>query len=159
MPILLEIAKSKIHGTGVFSRSKIKKDARVFKFADRTRYINHRPGCHCKICRRCINIAENIWLYPKKDSFGWNLNHSCSPNCYARGRHIWALRDISPGEEITIDYSTTNVDKRWKMNCHCKSRNCRQVIRSIQSLPKGQFNKYKGRMPPYIEKSYDGHMR
>jgi len=150
----LEIRKSKIQGSGVFALASIEKDARVFRFSEKTITIRHRPGCHCAVCKRCIQVGKNAWLYPKRGSFGWNLNHSCSPSCGIRGSYIVALRGIRKGEEITIDYSATNDDTSWRMNCSCGSRNCRGTIRSVQYLTDRLFRRYAGYMPRYLRKKY-----
>ena len=150
----VEIRASSIQGSGVFALQEINRDDKVFRFSDRAIKIEHKQGCNCYICKRSINIAENLWLYPKKDSFGWNLNHSCNPSCYILGKDIFAFKKIKRGDEITIDYSTTNIDKKWKMKCSCGSKNCRKIIRSVQFLPKTLFKKYKGHMPRYMEESY-----
>lgn len=58
------------------------------------------------------------------------INHSCVPNAFMQiiSDHIlfFALRDISPGEEITIDYEQTlhSDDKR----CICGAEKCRGTI-------------------------------
>jgi SET domain-containing protein len=58
------------------------------------------------------------------------INHSCSPNAFMQILHdhilFLALRDIKPGEEITIDYMQTlhSDDKR----CICGAGNCRGTI-------------------------------
>lgn len=48
--------------------------------------------------------VNGIGLY----DFGSRFNHSCNPNCcfYTRGNQLYvrALRDIEPGEELTISY-------------------------------------------------------
>jgi hypothetical protein len=151
---LLIIKKSKIGGKGVYTLDSIKKGKKVFKFADRVIPIKHRSGCDCKICCRCINLKKDLWLYPTKNSLGWNLNHSCNSNSYSKRKFIYTLKNIKAGDEITIDYSTTNIDKKWKMICHCKSKNCRKIIRSIQYLPKKLFKKYKNKMQPFIKDNY-----
>src|SRR5204863_6194165 len=56
------------------------------------------------------------------------INHSCAPNSYMKilYGHIqfYALRDIHPGEEITIDYeSTLHSDKK---RCYCGAKTCRE---------------------------------
>lgn len=137
------IKKSRIHGKGVFTLDKINKNKKLFKFADKIIIINHKFGCNCKICSRCISLKNNLWLYPEKNSYGWNLNHSCKPNCFYRGKYIYSLKKIKSNTEISIDYSTTTTDKKWKMICDCKSNNCRKIIRSIQFLPKNLFKKYR----------------
>lgn len=58
------------------------------------------------------------------------INHSCTPNAFMQILHdhilFIALRDITPGEEITIDYEQTlhSDEKR----CICGSSNCRGTI-------------------------------
>lgn len=148
------IKGSCLGGKGVFAARSIKKGGKIFRFSDRLIRIVHKPGCHCSVCKRCINIKEDMWLYPMKGSPGWNLNHSCSPNAYIKGRDIRASRGISAGEEVTIDYSTTNVDTKWGMECNCKSRKCRKLIRSVQSLPESLFEKYRAMMPAWVRKNY-----
>ena len=54
------------------------------------------------------------------------INHSCEPNAYMRivpGEKVafFALRDIRPGEEITIDYR----DPYHPEVCRCGARLCR----------------------------------
>ena len=84
-------------------------------------------------------IGKNIWLYPS--SPGRYLNHSCNPNAILKnGIKLISIKQINPGEEVTIDYSTTEDDIRWSMKCcKCGSENCRKTIESIQTLPKKQF--------------------
>lgn len=58
------------------------------------------------------------------------INHSCRPNAFMKilYGHIqfYALRDIRPGEEITIDYEyTLHSDKK---RCHCGAHGCRGTI-------------------------------
>ena len=54
-------------------------------------------------------------------------NHSCRPNarlCIRQGRvEFYALRAISPGEEITVDYGETHHEGRRR--CQCGAAGCR----------------------------------
>ena len=151
---MLEIRKSKIGGRGLFTIDKINKNQKVLRFTDKIILINHKAGCDCEICCRCINFRDNLWLYPKKNSCGYYINHSCNPNCFSKGKFIYAIKNIKSNEEITIDYSTTTIDKKWKMKCCCKSKNCRKTIRSIQYLPKSLFKKYENFMQVFIRDNY-----
>ena len=148
----LIIKKSKIQGNGVFSQKIFKKGEKVFKFSDKIIKIKHQPGCNCSICHRCIQVGKSIWLYPKRGSYGWNINHSCNPNCGIKGKSIVAMKKIKSNEEITIDYSTSTCDAGWKLNCGCKSKNCRKIIRSIQFLQKSLGRKYENFILPYFKK-------
>ena len=57
------------------------------------------------------------------------INHSCAPNCFSRVTRghmlFFALRDIAPGEEITLDYTPSQHPGR---PCTCGAPNCRGVM-------------------------------
>ncbi|MFW5691052.1 MAG: SET domain-containing protein [Chloroflexota bacterium] len=57
------------------------------------------------------------------------MNHSCDPNTWwADDETMIARRDIQPGEEITYDYATTEVDINFSMSCRCGSAACRGEV-------------------------------
>jgi hypothetical protein len=56
------------------------------------------------------------------------LNHSCSPNASFVGRWLVALRDITAGGEIMIDYFATESDVSNEFMCKCGSKNCQGSI-------------------------------
>jgi uncharacterized protein len=105
-----------------------------------------------------IRYSSKYYLSPKGE-LGDYLNHSCEPNSYIykKGKKLFlkAAKDISPGEEITIDYSTViAADDVWKMKCYCQSPNCRNLIKSFNKLPKKIRDNYLSRkmVPGYIYK-------
>ena len=57
------------------------------------------------------------------------INHSCEPNCFSRVTRghmlFFALRDIEPGEEITLDYTPSQHPGR---RCTCGAPKCRGVM-------------------------------
>ncbi|MCU0721342.1 MAG: SET domain-containing protein-lysine N-methyltransferase [Pirellula sp.] len=56
------------------------------------------------------------------------FNHSCEPNVGVKGQILLlARRDIKTGEELTIDYETTQTDM-IPISCQCQSKNCRGRI-------------------------------
>jgi len=56
-------------------------------------------------------------------------NHSCDPNVRSNNSGgLIALRDIEPGEELTIDYAQFST-KDWSMECNCGSKNCKGVLK------------------------------
>jgi uncharacterized protein len=85
----------------------------------------------------CMNVGEGRALEPAAP-FRY-VNHSCDPNCEfdffdlpdadgtetRRRVFLLALREIKPGEELTIDY-------RWSATsaipCRCQSPSCRGWI-------------------------------
>jgi hypothetical protein len=61
----------------------------------------------------------------------WDLaryvNHSCNPTCLSPGYNFeFAVRDIQPGEELTDDYATLNLEGTFE--CHCGSSQCRGAV-------------------------------
>lgn len=65
------------------------------------------------------------------------INHSCDPNCEAderRGR-VWivALRDISPGDELTYDYNLYDGDDD-EARCNCGAKICRKTMYSPDEI-------------------------
>jgi len=62
----------------------------------------------------------------------WDLaryvNHSCRPTCLSAGYNFEiAVRDIQPGEELTDDYATLNLEGSF--DCCCGLRQCRSTVR------------------------------
>ncbi len=89
--------KSAIHGKGLFARKHIKKGA----------YMGEYDGPAVK-----DNGMHVLWVEEDDDQWvgrdGKNLlrylNHSQSPLAEFVGFELFALRDIQPDEEITINY-------------------------------------------------------
>ncbi len=90
-----------------------------------------------------VGVKKDVWIDPlRPHKF---LNHSCSPSAGMRGLTIISIRDMKEGEEITVDYSTIEGDRRWEMKCSCGAKNCRKMVRSVEFLTPNQF-----RAMPYI---------
>lgn len=54
------------------------------------------------------------------------INHSCRPNAVLRIRQgrveFYAMRDLVPGEELTVDYGETHHEGR--LRCRCGAAGC-----------------------------------
>jgi uncharacterized protein len=78
-----------------------------------------------------IGIGPETWIEAHHPLD--KINHSCAPNAsLGQRRQVLALRDIEAGEEVVIDYSTTECDPAWHMTCGCRTINCRQGLFAIQ---------------------------
>jgi uncharacterized protein len=79
---------------------------------------------------------------------GCLANHSCEPNAGIRDVGnapritLVALRDISSGEEIRYDYSTTMDEDFFTMPCRCGSTACRGVVEDFKRLPNHVRKRY-----------------
>jgi len=64
------------------------------------------------------------------------VNHSCEPSCLSAGYSFeLAVRDIAPGDELTDDYGSLNLD--YDFDCSCGLPGCRRRIRPDDLLTFG----------------------
>ena len=81
------------------------------------------------------------------------MNHSCDPNIAAINDDVMvAARDILPGDEITYDYATTEINEAlhppWE--CHCGAADCRRIITAHDCLDPAFQAKYEGQLAEYV---------
>lgn len=127
----LTVAESGIHGKGCFATVRFRRRKKIAEYTgERITNAEAERRRH----RRVLRISGLDQRYSIDGSRGGNgthyINHSCRPNCYLQtisGRLIvLALRDIRPGEEITLDYvSSMHSDRK---RCTCKAPDCRGTI-------------------------------
>lgn len=130
----LSIQKSAIEGHGCFSVINFRGGRKIAEYTGEkitTAEAKRRAG------RRKLRICAINQRWSLDGSRGGNgthyINHSCRPNAYMKilyGHILFiALRDILPGEEITIDYeSTLHSDEK---RCYCGAKDCRGTINRL----------------------------
>lgn len=74
-----------------------------------------------------------------------NLNHSCRPNALvdAERRTIVALRDLAPGEELTLFYPSTEWAMVEPFDCLCAAPECIGRVRGARDLPREVLTRYR----------------
>ena len=83
------------------------------------------------------------------------LNHSCEPNVGILGQILFvAMHDITPDEELTIDYAMFGANKE-PMPCNCQSALCRGLITDSDWRIEGLQVKYRGYFSSYIQLKID----
>ncbi len=120
------LASSHIHGKGMFAGRRFETSEPLCSLSGRAIF-----GAITEDGPNYIGIGPDTWIDPVAplDS----INHSCMPNAaFGPRRRLQALRLIHPGEEITIDYSTTEADPDWWMGCACGTKDCRGTLYAIQ---------------------------
>ena len=127
----LEIKRSPIEGQGCFSNLCFSRGRKIAEYTGE-RISNGEAKRRADRRRLRICAINNRWsLDGSKGGNGTHyINHSCEPNSYMKilYDHILfiALRDIEPGEEITIDYESTLHSN--KKRCSCGAPSCRGTI-------------------------------
>jgi hypothetical protein len=96
---------------------------------------------------RWIGVGDCVWLEPSPRSHASFVNHSCNANAVITAEPAMvAVAPIAKGQEICIDYSTTEADPHWKMACKCGVAACRGTIQAVHSLPPDMYERYR----PYL---------
>ena len=90
---LVYVAKSPLHGKGMFAKTKIKADVTLGKLEGKP---TRKDGIYV------------LWLTDTKGLEVTNdfrfINHASNPNCALTGTHVVTLKAIKPDEELTHDY-------------------------------------------------------
>lgn len=149
------IGRSGIAGRGVFANRHFERRETIF--ICKGRYVRRPYGSRRanKIGPNWLGAGKNLWLAPLRSNPLWWLNHSCEPNAGFEGKvRVVAMRSIKKGEEVTIDYSTTEEDPAWYMHCKCGNKTCRKIIGPVTSLSSSTFRKYRKFIAPYFRAVY-----
>jgi len=141
----IEIKSSGIHRHGVFAKKDIPKGLRIIEYTGRKiskeegdrilkeTFHKHQmdPENHAGTY---IFELDDMWDIDgdTSDNDAKYINHSCNPNCKMdiTNGEIWiyAIKDISKGEEITYNYGFEINEKNLydfeEQECRCGSDNC-----------------------------------
>lgn len=146
------IGPSRSNGRGLFAKVRFKKNQVLFTVEGKIKVESYGPDYW--VGPRWVGINVRTWLAPSKDDYAYYLNHSCDSNSGLKDQVVLvAMSTIERGEEITLDYSLTEVDPYWKMNCKCGKQNCRRIIRSGQFLPEEVYRKYQPFVPEFVRQA------
>ncbi|GAB2661370.1 SET domain-containing protein [Arenimonas aestuarii] len=160
MPKKIEARRSAIHGNGVFATDAIAKGERVVRYKGLLRthdeadevYADDPDTGHTFLFT--LNDKYVIDANVDGNDARW-INHSCDPNCEAvweesdTGKkrkdriYIEAMRDISPGEELTYNYGITLVEAHTAKQkaiwaCRCGSSRCTGTMLQPKAGKKGK---------------------
>jgi SET domain-containing protein len=128
----LVILQSPLHGLGCFAAVRFLKGSRITEYIgekitrkEAIRRMNRPEG------KRISELAADLYIDGSVDGNETQyINHSCVPNADALviggSMFIFALREIAPGEEITVDY--LNSFEQDHSLCQCLTPSCREKI-------------------------------
>jgi SET domain-containing protein len=130
----LAIRKSPIDGKGCFATIAFPRRRKIAEYTGER--IPDREA-ERRAHRAKLRICDIDGEWSLDGSRGGNgthyINHCCAPNAFTRTVYghvvFFALRDIPPGEEITIDYEHTLHPNSKR--CHCRAANCRGKINKV----------------------------
>ena len=123
-----EIRQTGKKGRGVFALQPIKSGTVIGEYSGkRLPYYKIDPQDY----EYLIYLTDEIGIVADKNKIGVHLlNHSCKPNCTMKitkkVTYFVALKNINPGEELTISYRypPRNTCTNCNHVCFCESKNC-----------------------------------
>ena len=151
-----EVRDSKIEGRGLFAREQIAAGETVIVMGGRVLTDDEfRTLQLTKYSAAAIGEGLHILLdSPTPADFG---NHSCDANTSMCDEvTTCAKRDISRGEEITIDYAVQTASPEWSMSCNCGSPACRGTITGEDWRRPDVQARYAGHFSPFLNASIAG---
>jgi uncharacterized protein len=131
----LSIRRSPINGRGCFATIPFQRRRKIAEYTgERIPDLEAQRRAHNRAKLRICDIDGRWSLDGSRGGNGTHyINHCCAPNAYMKTHYghiqFYALRDIKPGEEITIDYEITlHSDTK---RCRCGARTCRGTINRV----------------------------
>jgi len=128
----LTILKSRIHGKGCFTAILFRQNQQIAEYVGERITLAEAERRRNISGQQCICDVDAEWAID--GSRGGNgtqyVNHSCEPNSdlivLSGQRFHYALRDITPGEEITTEYLYELGLEGT--GCNCQTGSCLEVI-------------------------------
>jgi SET domain-containing protein len=128
----VRVARSAIDGHGVFAAEPIPARLKIGEIRGESISVQQariRATRHERIMIVEVSNRKAIDFSASTDPMRFT-NHSCQPNARLaiRGGRVefYALRDIAPGEEVTVDYGETHHEGR--LPCRCGAPGCRGAL-------------------------------
>lgn len=96
---------------------------------------------------------DRFLVGPAETEPGEQVNHSCTPSCRFRNAvQLVAARDLSPGDELTYDYATTDTAPYDEFECRCGDRACRGWVRADDWTDAGVQRRCAASFAPHVER-------
>lgn len=139
------IVRDSENGKGVYAAKNFEKGEVILEFHGKLFSREELPKPYNEVEDHYLQIDNDLYMGPSggTDDF---FNHSCDPNAGLKfdGKKIFliAIKNITDGDEVAWDYSTTMNEDDWEMECKCGSKNCRRRIRDFKYLPEKIQKKY-----------------
>ena len=125
------VRRSRIHGKGLFARTRIPRRMKLGELSGVLRPIRdaNRDQLHREVIKM-VEVSRRWALDCTHGNHFSMLNHSCQANCYLRiirrRVEVYSLRRITSGAELTVDYGETMHPDG--MGCRCGVPGCRSRL-------------------------------
>jgi D-alanine-D-alanine ligase len=126
-----------IAGFGIYATQAIPVGEVIFKGEERPQRIvtkrfvdeNWLPEEKLLFKHYAVPLSSEVYVLWDNNPSEWApQNHSCSPNTAYFGLNLVAIKPISPGDELTMDYANLLDEAAETFDCQCGAPNCRKVV-------------------------------
>ena len=153
----MEVRKTNKYGKGSFATEAIKKGELIAIHAGWL-MTRAEEESHKRYRDHGLQITEELVLLSYDDDN--YFNHCCNANSGYKGQmFLVAMRNIKPGEEITIDYCTILHEspgaKPYNMTCLCGAKGCRGVVTDDDWKRPELQERYDGYFQYYLQEKID----
>ena len=128
----VDVATSRIDGHGVFAAERIPQRLKIGEIRGESISVAEARIRATRVERiMIVELSEKKAIDFSRSTDPMRFtNHSCKANarlCIRQGRvEFYALREIPPGEEITVDYGESHHEGR--LRCRCGAPGCRGAL-------------------------------
>lgn len=126
------IRPSPIHGKGMFAIRNLAEGDPVAIWGGA--FVDRKAAAQAESAGKVVQqLEEDLFEIVDRSNPGpsYFQNHSCDPNTGMNDEvTVVALCAIRPGEELTLDYATFELNEEWVMpwECRCGAPTCRKTI-------------------------------
>jgi len=139
----IRVGPSRIEGTGVFAKRQIARGTRIVE------YTGARRSVESLVTDIANGKSPGVYLMHLHDGMAIDgsvggsdarfINHGCNPNCevyvFSDRLYVYAMREITEGEELTFDYGlrtprgiAAQEGRAEDHPCNCGSADCRGTM-------------------------------
>ncbi|SDN96803.1 hypothetical protein SAMN04487897_106157 [Paenibacillus sp. yr247] len=107
------------YGEGVIAKTFFRKGELIFRFQGTL--LDYQT---------LYTLQQKQGVYIEDPYFMGKILHCCDPNTSVdmEEQVFWAIKDIKPGDFITMDYESTEDKLFRSFHCQCGSHKCRKLI-------------------------------
>lgn len=154
-PSISLLDDSKVHGKGLIATADIRKgeivwqldtDAQRLTLDDLTDWADDTI---LEFDYFAFQVGEDEYALP--EGIDKYMNHSCDPNTWwGDDITLVARREIHPGEEVTYDYTTADISRKYYLACECGAATCRRAITNLDYLDPSWQEDYGRNSPSFV---------
>ncbi len=152
---------SNIEGSGLFAKESISKGEVIAVKGGHLANKAVLDKVEQKIVRGVsLKITDDLYIAPltqqEREATMVYFNHSCDANVGFGGNIVTiAIRDIKPGEELTVEYAMFESNPDHSMACNCQRSICRGTLSGTDWKSLDLQKRYKGYFSWFIQQKID----